>query len=147
MTGFVVDASVAIKWLVDEPLSAQAAKLLDDDLPLAAPELIYAEAANALWAIARRGRISAADVREALDMLADAPLAVPSSMRQLMAAAARLAHDLDHPVYDCLYLALALQEQRPVITADRRFYSVVQGHPYLAGHVVTLENLDRSAGS
>jgi predicted nucleic acid-binding protein len=142
MTGFVVDASVAIKWLVDEPLSAQAAKLLDDDLPLAAPELIYAEAANALWAIARRGQISAADVREALDMLADAPLAVPSSMRQLMAAAARLAHDLHHPVYDCLYLALSLQEQRPVITADRRFYSVVQGHPYLAGHVVALEDLD-----
>jgi predicted nucleic acid-binding protein len=54
MTGFVVDASVAIKWLVDEPLSAQAARLLDDDLPLAAPELIYAEAASALWAIARR---------------------------------------------------------------------------------------------
>jgi len=48
MSGFVVDASVAVKWLVDEPLSAQAAKLLDDDLPLAAPELIYAEAANAL---------------------------------------------------------------------------------------------------
>ena len=52
MTGFVVDASVAIKWLVDEPLSERAAKLLKDDLPLAAPELIYAEAANALWAIA-----------------------------------------------------------------------------------------------
>jgi predicted nucleic acid-binding protein len=141
MTGFVVDASVAIKWLVDEPLSAQAARLLDDDLPLAAPELIYAEAASALWAIARRGRIGAADVREALDLLADAPLTVPSSMRQLMAAAARLAADLDHPVYDCLYLALALQEQRPVITADRRFYEVVQGHPYLAGQMVALENL------
>jgi predicted nucleic acid-binding protein len=86
------------------------------------------------------GRIGAADVREALDLLADAPLTVPSSMRQLMAAAARLAADLDHPVYDCLYLALALQEQRPVITADRRFYEVVQGHPYLAGHMVALEN-------
>jgi predicted nucleic acid-binding protein len=141
MTGFVVDASVAIKWLVDEPLSERAAKLLNDDLSLAAPELIYAEAANALWAIARRGQISAADVREALDLLADVPLTVPSSMRQLMAAAARLAHDLDHPVYDCLYLALALQEQRPVITADRRFYDVVQAHPYLARHVVTLESL------
>lgn len=62
-------------------------------------------------------------------------------MRQLMAPAARLAHDLDHPVYDCLYLALALQEQRPVITADRRFHGAVQPHPYLAGHVVALESL------
>jgi predicted nucleic acid-binding protein len=140
MTGFVVDASVAIKWLIDEPLSGQAVRLLDADVPLVAPELIYAEAANAIWAIARRGQIDTAEVHEALDLLADAPLTVPSSMRQLMAAAARLAHDLDHPVYDCLYLALALQEQRPVITADRRFYAVVQSHPYLAGHVVSLES-------
>jgi predicted nucleic acid-binding protein len=141
MTGFVVDASVAIKWLVDEPLSDQAARLLDDDLPLAAPELIYAEAANALWAIARRGQIGVADVREALDLLADAPITIPTSMKQLMAAAARLATDLDHPVYDCMYLALALQEQRPVITADRRFHKVAQNHPSLAGHVVGLESL------
>lgn len=74
-------------------------------------------------------------------MLADAPLTVPSSMKQLMAAAARLANDLDHPVYDCMYLALALQEQRPVITADRRFYNVVRDHPYLAGQMVMLESL------
>lgn len=141
MSGFVVDASVAIKWLIEGPHSDQAARLLDDDLPLAAPELIYAEAAHALWAIARRGQISAADVREALDLLADAPLMIPSPMKRLMAGAARLAVDLDHPVYDCMYLALALQEQRPVITADRRFYNAVRTHPYLAGHVVSLESL------
>jgi len=95
MIGFLVDASVAVKWLVDEPLSDRAARLLEDDLPLAAPELIYAEAANALWAIARRGQISVADVRGALDLLADAPITIPSSMKHLMAAAARLAGDLD----------------------------------------------------
>jgi predicted nucleic acid-binding protein len=141
MTGFVVDASVAVKWLIDEPLSGQAARLLENDLPLVAPEVIYAEAANALWAIARRGQIGAADVREAIDLLADAPLIIPSPMKQFMAAAARLAGDLDHPVYDCLYLALALQEQRPVITADRRFHSVVDNHPYLGGQVVMLDTL------
>lgn len=141
MTGFVVDASVAVKWLVHEPLSEQAAKLLDDDLPLAAPELIFAEVANALWAISRRGDIGAADVREALDLLADAPLIVASSMKQLMAVAARLASDLDHPVYDCMYLALALQEQRPVITADLRFCRAVQSHPYLSKQVIGLRSL------
>lgn len=141
MMGFVVDASVAVKWLIDEPLSDQAAQLLEKNIPLVAPELLYAEAANALWAIARRGHIAASDVRDALDLLADAPLTVPTSMKQLMAAAARLAIDLDHPVYDCIYLALAIQEQRPVITADRRFYEMVQAHPYLSGHVTKLESL------
>jgi len=137
----VVDASVAVKWLVDEPLSDEAAKLLEDGLLLAAPELIYAEVANALWAIARRGNIDTADLREALDLLADAPLIVPSSMKQLMPAAARLAADLDHPVYDCMYLALAIQEQRPVVTADRRFCNVVRKHPYLSEQLVLLESL------
>ena len=141
MTGFVVDASVAVKWLIDERLSDRAAQLLEKNTPLAAPELLYVEAANALWAIARRGHISAGDVRDALDLLADAPLTVPASMKQLMAGAARLAIDLDHPVYDCIYLALAIQEQRPVITADHRFYDVVEGHPYLSGHVTKLESL------
>lgn len=65
MRGFVVDASVAIKWLVDEPLSDLAAKLVDDGLPLVAPDLIYAEAANALWAIACRGRICPGSARRA----------------------------------------------------------------------------------
>lgn len=140
MTGYVVDASVAVKWLVDEPGSAEAARLLDENVPLVAPELIYSEAANALWAIARRGRIEASDVRTALDLLAEAPLSVPHPMKHLMAAAARLAGDLDHPVYDCLYLALAIQEQRPVITADRQFQVLVHDHAYLSGLVVGLDS-------
>ena len=141
MTGFVVDASVAVKWLVEEPLSDYAVRLLENDVVLVAPELLFAEVANALWTIARRGNISADDVREALSVLDDAPLSVPESMKHLIPAAARLAIDLDHAVYDCLYLALAIQEQRPVVTADQRFRDVVQGHPYLSGHVIGLERL------
>ena len=137
----MVDASVAVKWLVEEPHSEKAAKLLEDGLLLAAPELIYAEVANTLWAIARRGNIGAADLREALDLLAEAPLIVPSSMKQLMPAAARLAADLDNPVYACMYLALAIQEQRPVVTADRRFCNAVREHPYLSEQMIPLEDL------
>jgi predicted nucleic acid-binding protein len=136
VTGFVVDASVAVKWLVSEAYSEEAARLLESDRVLIAPALLYAEAANALWALARRGDIAAADVGEALAVLADAPLSVPSSLRRLMPAAARLAGDLDHPVYDCFYLALALQEQHPVVTADRRFHNAVRAHPYLADRIV-----------
>ncbi len=141
MTRYVVDASVAVKWFISDPYSKQAAKLLDDDVPLAAPELIYAEVANALWTAVRRGEMSDAGMRDALDVLADVALVVPTSMKQLMAAAAHLATDLAHPVHDCMYLALAIQEQRPVITADRRFYEAVRDHSYLSGHVVSLQSL------
>jgi predicted nucleic acid-binding protein len=138
MSGWVVDASIAVKWLVDEPLSAAAALLLEDEPVLMAPDLIYAEVANALWAAARRGRLSHAEVREALDLLADAPLVVPATAKELMIAAAQLASDLDHPVYDCLYLALAIREQRPVVTADRRFHEKVAGHAYLSDRIALL---------
>lgn len=141
MSGYVVDASVAVKWLVREPFSEQAARLLNDGITLIAPELLFAEAGNALWAICRRGDISKTAFAEAVSVLKAAPVAVSASMRQLVGAAGRLAIDLDHPVYDCFYLALAMQEQYPVVTADRRFYEAVSKHPYLADKIVHVENL------
>lgn len=138
MASYVVDASVAVKWLVDENLSDEAAQLLNGH-ELLAPSLVYAEATNAIWKLARRGIISWADVADALAALSRAPLAVPVTMKDLMVAAAGLAHDLGQPVYDCIYLALAIRQQRPVLTADRRFHDVVHRHPYLTKHVVHLE--------
>jgi predicted nucleic acid-binding protein len=141
MTGYVVDASVAVKWLVTETFSDQAVRLLDRELTLVAPELLFAEAANALWAMCRRGDISKADVTEAVDVLKAAPIEVPVSMRELATTAARLAIDLDHPTYDCFYLALAVQEHYPVVTADRRFYDIVRRRPDLSDRVVHVGNL------
>lgn len=141
MTGYVIDASVAVKWLVTEAFSEQAASLLDGDLTLIAPELLFAEAANALWALFRRGDIAKADLAEAIDVLKAAPVAVPYTMRQLAASAGRLAVDLEHPVYDCFYLALAVQEQHPVVTADQRFHDVVRAHPYLSDRILHLRDL------
>jgi hypothetical protein len=48
MSGYVVDASLAVKWLVSEAFSDEAARLIDRKATLIAPELIFAEAANAL---------------------------------------------------------------------------------------------------
>jgi len=144
MSGYVVDASVAVKWLVSEAFSDEAARLLDGTARLVAPELLFAEATNALWAMCRRGDINRADYAEAVGVLRSAPVAVPVPMRQLAASAARLAIDLDHPTYDCFYLALAVQEQHPVVTADRRFYDVVRRHPYLSDRIVHVESLRRA---
>ncbi|MFP4004237.1 MAG: type II toxin-antitoxin system VapC family toxin [Alphaproteobacteria bacterium] len=142
MSGYVVDASVAVKWLVTEPNSDQAEHLLGCGLTLVAPALLFAEAANALWAICRRGYIGRNEFAEALGVLKSAPIDVPVPMRDLAASAGRLAVDLDHPVYDCFYLALALQEQHPVVTADQRFYGRVCKHPYLSDRVVHLEGVN-----
>ena len=142
MKGYVVDASIVVKWLVQEQWSDEASHLLEAEATLIAPELIFAEVCNALWAVHRRGEISAQDLGDATDALRASPIGVPFSMCQLAAAAARLAVDLDHPVYDCFYLALAIQEQYPVVTADARFFETVSHHPYLADRITHVASLD-----
>ncbi len=133
--GYVVDASVVVKWLVDEVHSEEAAALLSSGTTVIAPALVFAEAANALWAMCRRGDISTDDLVDAVEALRAAPVATPVPMLQLTAAAARLAVDLGHPVYDCFYLALAVQTQYPVVTADTRFHDKVRAHPYLSDRI------------
>ena len=142
MTGYVVDASIVVKWFVKEEWSNEAASLLEAEAALIAPELLFAEVCNALWAMHRRGDIGGEDLAEAMDALRAAPVGVPFSMRQLAASSARLAIDLDHPVYDCFYLALAVQEQYPVVTADARFHEKVRSHPYLSDRIVHLAALE-----
>ena len=53
----------------------------------------------------------------------------------LLDSALDLAIQLNHPIYDCLYLALALRHDTDVITADRRFVSAIERRPELAGRV------------
>lgn len=120
LSACVVDASVALKWLIDEDGSIAALALLDGPA-LLAPELIHVEIANALWRMARTGRLSAADAADALLVFQRLPLRRRTADRDLTSEALRLARLLDHPVYDCLYLALAMDAGAPVVTADRRF--------------------------
>ena len=136
MTGYVVDASIVVKWLVAEEWSDEASRLLYGGATPVAPALVFAEASNALGAMHRRGDLTRDDLAEAVDVLKSAPVAVPVSVLRLAASAVRLAIDLGHPACDCYYLALAMQEQYPVVTTDRRFYDRVREHPCLSDRIV-----------
>ena len=131
----VIDASVALKWVLDEPGREAADALLDEEL--IAPALWLVEAANALWRRAQRGEISPEQARERLAELHNAPVATASLEGDVLAAT-DLAHALGHPVYDCLYLAMAIREDTYVVTADRRFHAVVDRSPTLKGRVLLL---------
>jgi predicted nucleic acid-binding protein len=133
----VVDASVALKWLVEEEGSAAAVRLLDGPV-LLAPALIHVEVANALWRMARAGRLSAGDAADALALFGRLPLRRRVEDRDLAPEALRLARLLDHPVYDCLYLALAVDAAAPVITADRRFVAAAAREAGAAALVLDL---------
>ena len=119
----VVDASMAVKWVVEEPDSGQARLLARARLE--APDLLVIECANILWKKARMGDIGAKQARERLDALLEAPVALTPS-RDLLGRAMDLALELEHPVYDCLYLALALARGVPLVTADERLAKAVR---------------------
>ena len=115
---FVLDASAAVKLAVEEPNSALVRAMVGAT-PVVAPELVLAEAANALWRKARQGAIAGTEARAAQTGLAGLfTRLVP--LRALQDQALDLALRSGHPIYDCFYVALAMREAVPLLTADRR---------------------------
>lgn len=119
----VIDASVAIKWVCEEADSDRALALLTGE-PLVAPSLWLVEAANALWRRRRLGELTRSQIEARLEALKDAPVRSIETER-LLESSLRLADDLEHPIYDCLYLATAIELDTHVITADKRFEKAV----------------------
>jgi len=117
LKALVIDASVAIKWVVEEPGSREALALLK--ACLSAPDLLIPECANILWKKVRRGELAEAEAILAASLLERANVdLVP--MRQLLEPATKLSIGLCHPAYDCLYLALAELRGCDFITANER---------------------------
>jgi len=120
---YVVDASVALKWVIPEALSDRAARLLDDGEPMVAPEMLLVEAANALWRKTARREISSREAERALDLLSESGLDLRPAA-PLVGRALDLARTLEHPVYDCVYLALAERERATLVSADARLVAL-----------------------
>ena len=113
----VIDASVAVKWFVPEEGHESARALLDQHDALIAPDWLLAEVANVFWKQQRSGQITPALAQEALNILPGllelAPIAT------LIHEAFEIAHMIDHPVYDCIYLALTREQGATLVTDDR----------------------------
>jgi len=111
----VIDASVAVKWVVEEEGTKEALALRNR--ALAAPDLLIAECANILWKKVRRNELSEQEAVFAAGLLARADIEL-MAMRPYLEAAVRIAVALDHPAYDCIYIALAEAEGLRFVTAD-----------------------------
>ena len=138
MTTLVVDASVVAKWNFPEEHS-QAARRLLKGLDLCVPDFLWSEFGNIVWKKWRRREITA---EEGLFILQDFQ---KTNLRffltdRLRSGAWAMATRFDRSFYDCLYLALAVQENCPLITADRKFYNALQATP-LAAQVVWVADI------
>lgn len=123
MSGLVIDASIAVKWVVDEDGTLEALSVRKH--ALVAPDLLIPECANILWKKVRLGELTVDEAAFAARLLARADVDL-APMRSVMEEATRIAVSLDHPAYDCLYLALAESRGMPFATADERLLRKVR---------------------
>lgn len=132
----MIDASVAIKWVVEEEGTAEALALRR--FRLLAPDLLVPECANILWKKARRGELDDAEALLAARLLERADVELLPT-RRLLGPATQLALTLDHPAYDCIYLALAQSSGHDFVTADRKLCAKVRSHDF-PSRVLTLSD-------
>jgi predicted nucleic acid-binding protein len=119
----VVDASIALKWVISETDSAKARTLHDQ--ALIAPAIWLSDVSNALWRHVRLKQLTNAEAKRRFSHLKRATIETVPIERD-MDRALEIALEIDHPVYDCLYLALAVRESTYVVTADARFASAAR---------------------
>lgn len=126
---FIVDASIAAKWFVQENLHAEAMLLLARPERLAAPDLIVAEVGNIAWKKCLRGEIPRGQA-ETMAVAVGGYIPTLQSSVDLVERALDLALTFGHPVYDCLYLACTEFLGGSLVTADSRFRDALRGTPY-----------------
>jgi predicted nucleic acid-binding protein len=105
--------------VVEEESTAEALALRQK-AKLIAPELLVAECANILWKKVQRRELSKEEALFAARLLQGAEIELLPT-RFLFEVATRMSIEIDHPAYDCLYLALAVEKGCRFVTADERF--------------------------
>jgi predicted nucleic acid-binding protein len=118
----VFDASALVRAATapeDDAADAWVAALAAGEIEGLAPDLVYAEVANALWLHVRSSVLSAADADEKLRLLIELPLRI-ASLRSLAADALALAIKRSLTVYEATYIVLAETADAMLVTADQR---------------------------
>ncbi len=129
MTRIVVDASVLIKLFLDEVGSIEAESALKEATEILAPDLLLAETANILWKYVRRAELTPTVVEQLIGDILQMPIHYTAS-RDLIESALQIATETGRTVYDALYIALAVQRQAVLLTADERLVNALATTPH-----------------
>jgi predicted nucleic acid-binding protein len=126
MTPHAVDASVVIKWFIDEVHAEAARRLQEDHYQLFAPDLLWSACGNILWKKVRRGELTPDEARLIWGGLEQQPISTFPS-RPLLDLALEVALDTNRTVYDSYYLAVAMLIGCQLVTADQKLFNALQG--------------------
>ncbi len=120
MNTYVIDTSVTVAWYLDERFSPAARvwqdRLLGGKARLFVPALHYWEFANVLRTLVARGGIGQDLATEIFDLHLDAPLEVAEPERRVVLSTAM---EYGATAYDAVFIALAMANRAPLITAER----------------------------
>lgn len=124
----VVDSSIAVKWFVVEPYSAEALRILHDYqnglFSFLAPDLINAEFGNIIWKKQIFQGLAASDAQDILDKFGQLQFTFTPTP-ELLEDAYKIATTHRRTVYDALYLALCVRENCRFVTADEKLVNAV----------------------
>lgn len=123
----VLDASVVLKWFVNEADSGKALKLREEfhagEREIVVPDLLLFEIANALR---YNPSFSTKEIQEVLDTLFGIGIGIITPTFALLSKTVEFAEEFDLTCYDATYLALAEELAFEFITADERFYRKIE---------------------
>ena len=131
----VLDASIAVKWFLNESDFAAALKLQDEFHQgthlLLAPDILPVEVTHALTRAERRGILDPGETSGLLpDLLLNGPELHP--YLDLLPRAVEISSTVRIGVYDCLYVALAEREGCDLVTADEKLITNLPDYPIVS---------------
>ena len=134
VTEYVLDASVAAKWLLPpekESLVERSLQMLTNfkvgKLSFIVPDLFWAEMGNIFWKSARTGRMPIVAAEVAFASLLEITIPTSSSI-PLLPSSFEIALRFQRTFYDSIYLALAKSSGHPLVTADERLANAVAAY-------------------
>ena len=136
-----IDASVGLKWVLQEPDSHLAEALARSGEHLLVPDFWLNEATNVLWLQVRRKVLTPDEAREGLALLRAQVEPTPTAELSLHDVALEIGLAIEHSTYDTLYVAFALaMGAARVVAADGPFVKAMARHPdpTLAGMLLPL---------
>lgn len=128
MSDVIVDSSVVAKWILPEPDSAQAQRLISEVVlkgeRLIILDLAFVEVANAIWKLLHRGLTTLDEARQLIEKLLRIPVHAEPALH-LLKPALEIAAKYDRSVYDASFVALSKELGLQGVTADVPLYNAV----------------------
>ncbi len=128
MKPLVVDASVVVKLYFAEEFSEDVERRFSSAKELIAPDFLLVETANVIWKRYRHGDISKEQASGIAEQIKTLPLDYYAS-GNLATEALNLAIKTGCTVYDCMYIALAVQQDAVMVSGDRRLVNSLADTP------------------